>query len=406
MSDKTRRIILAVVSLTIACIMLMPLVGYFVAGVAGASFTIILRYVLSGIAVHAFGIVLLANLGSQSAVAASASRGFVGLYAALALILGSFRLGLETEAQIWLMFAVLGASFMLGACTTVTNARIRFVSTLVLVIIFISVFAYGVTAQPGILAFHTYQLALGIGAILSILLMFDMSLNRLAKLFHLSPTMPIAQATLLLLPLLLGFGVYGFGVFHSLGALANGVTASIVSPSLVLGQLVVMVGIALLGVGWLTRRSFNQSLARLGVGGLNVRAAAWTLVGVIGLVALNYGLELVGSYFGWIDLAAQASQSQAAFSQFSSLPLLLLLAASAGIGEEILFRGALQPRFGLVATTLAFALVHVQYNWFGMVVVLALGAVLGLIRKRLNTTAAIGAHLLYDLLGLILLGLG
>ena len=45
-----------------------------------------------------------------------------------------------------------------------------------------------------------------------------------------------------------------------------------------------------------------------------------------------------------------------------------------------------------------FAALHVQYSWFGMVLVFALGVTLGLIRKHTSTTAAIVVHGLYDML--------
>ena len=40
----------------------------------------------------------------------------------------------------------------------------------------------------------------------------------------------------------------------------------------------------------------------------------------------------------------------------------LVLAAAAGLSEELLFRGALQPIFGIVPTSLIFAVSHVQYG--------------------------------------------
>ena len=45
-----------------------------------------------------------------------------------------------------------------------------------------------------------------------------------------------------------------------------------------------------------------------------------------------------------------------------SIPGILTLGLAAGIGEETLFRGALQPRFGLLITSLLFALLHSQYG--------------------------------------------
>jgi len=65
---------------------------------------------------------------------------------------------------------------------------------------------------------------------------------------------------------------------------------------------------------------------------------------------------------------------------FSSLWGVATLGLAAALGEETLFRGALQPRFGLWATALIFALVHSNYGIsLSTVVVFILGIVLGLI---------------------------
>jgi membrane protease YdiL (CAAX protease family) len=75
----------------------------------------------------------------------------------------------------------------------------------------------------------------------------------------------------------------------------------------------------------------------------------------------------------------------------------LVLFASAGIGEEILFRGAIQPRFGIVLTSAFWALVHTQYQFSFVVLGLFLvGILFGLIRKYMGTTPAIIAHALYN----------
>jgi CAAX protease family protein len=64
-------------------------------------------------------------------------------------------------------------------------------------------------------------------------------------------------------------------------------------------------------------------------------------------------------------------------------------------------RGALQPRLGLVLTSLLFASLHVQYSWYGMVVIFLLGMVLGTIRRRTSTTAAMAVHVLYDIVAVL-----
>ena len=75
----------------------------------------------------------------------------------------------------------------------------------------------------------------------------------------------------------------------------------------------------------------------------------------------------------------------------------LLLGLSAGVGEELLVRGALQPRTGIFWAALLFASGHVQYTWFGMLTIGLLGVVLGTVRARANTTTAIVVHALYDI---------
>jgi len=67
-------------------------------------------------------------------------------------------------------------------------------------------------------------------------------------------------------------------------------------------------------------------------------------------------------------------------------------------------RGALQPRLGLLLTSLVFAGLHVHYSWFGMATILLLGVLLGLIRNRTSTTVAILVHALYDIAAVLTAG--
>lgn len=75
-----------------------------------------------------------------------------------------------------------------------------------------------------------------------------------------------------------------------------------------------------------------------------------------------------------------------------------VLGASAGIGEEAVFRGAMQPRFGLVLTSLLFALMHAPQYGLNVVLLGLFGVsiILGLQRKYVNTTAAMITHALYN----------
>ena len=83
------------------------------------------------------------------------------------------------------------------------------------------------------------------------------------------------------------------------------------------------------------------------------------------------------------------------------------LALVAGICEEILFRGALQPRLGIIVTSLIFTSVHTQYGLsFAALAVFVLACGLGLIRRFTNTTTSILCHVAYNgLVGVIGAGL-
>jgi membrane protease YdiL (CAAX protease family) len=73
-----------------------------------------------------------------------------------------------------------------------------------------------------------------------------------------------------------------------------------------------------------------------------------------------------------------------------------------GICEEVLFRGALQPRLGLIVTAVLFTSIHTQYGLsFDALAVLIVALGLGLIRKYANTTTSSLCHVAYNLLAAI-----
>ncbi len=78
---------------------------------------------------------------------------------------------------------------------------------------------------------------------------------------------------------------------------------------------------------------------------------------------------------------------------------LIALAAFAGIGEEVLFRGVLQPRIGLLLATVLFGLVHSITPTY-VIVASLLGGALGVLQLYGgNLWAPIIAHALYDYIG-------
>jgi membrane protease YdiL (CAAX protease family) len=75
----------------------------------------------------------------------------------------------------------------------------------------------------------------------------------------------------------------------------------------------------------------------------------------------------------------------------------IAIGVTAGICEELTFRGLLQPRIGLWPANLLFTAIHAQqYHLDGLLSVFLIGLILGRIRERTNTTTTILIHGLYD----------
>jgi hypothetical protein len=162
------------------------------------------------------------------------------------------------------------------------------------------------------------------------------------------------------------------------------------------GELIGYVLLALATVGYMVRRDLGSTLERLGIRPITTAHVATIAIGVVALFALNTGADAVERMF-----LPGLWKSDQAFNETLASGLgpgrILLLGLSAGIGEEITLRGALQPKLGLFLTSLLFASLHVQYSWFGVTVIFLLGMLLGTIRSRTSTSVAMAVHVLYDI---------
>lgn len=177
-------------------------------------------------------------------------------------------------------------------------------------------------------------------------------------------------------------------------------TESAFSPSIVdvLSQQLLFVLVAFFGVGLLSRRRGGSTLDdRLGL----VRPTAaqlWT--GVRWMFFFVFLQALMGACWSLLNpemSAGMQSLNETLLGDFDTVWEWFLLAAASGLGEELLFRGALQPVFGIFLTSLVFALSHVQYGFSpAILMVFLLSVVLGIIRKRSNTTVAIFVHFGYN----------
>jgi membrane protease YdiL (CAAX protease family) len=173
--------------------------------------------------------------------------------------------------------------------------------------------------------------------------------------------------------------------------------------SLIVGELPFLV-IPVLGVGLGLHRNLGQTLKRLGLNlpvGQGVLAAFGVTIGLFIFVAIvnSVWMALVPK-----DVYQQQTQASDALSNsVTSIGLAFLLAASAAVGEEIAFRGALQPVLGFWPTAIVFALTHIQYALTpAWLIILGVALAFGWLRMRYSTTVSMMTHFLYNFIPLAL----
>jgi hypothetical protein len=165
-------------------------------------------------------------------------------------------------------------------------------------------------------------------------------------------------------------------------------------------ELVGYILLALAGVGFMIRRDVPRTLERLGLRSIPPEHLAVAVIGLVALFAFNTGADWLQQI--WLpDLWRSDHEVNQSLASGLGMGRVLLLGASAGIGEEITLRGALQPKLGLVMTSLLFASLHIQYSWYGIAVIFLLGMLLGTIRSRASTSAAMLVHGTYDVLAVL-----
>ena len=218
------------------------------------------------------------------------------------------------------------------------------------------------------------------------------------------PNSIVHLTALVMILALISVTISNFALSGGISGLAEEIqTDESAIPSLILTQTIWMLS-ALLGVGLLIRRTPKQAAARLGLRFPRPEDFNWGLgygllcyIGVIGFVAI------------WVLLtspelfAEQTAASQQLAGVFSSVPQVFVLSLLIGIGEEIFFRGAIQPVFGIGFTSVFFALLHTQYTLTPATLALfGVSLVLGWLRQRHSTSAAIIAHFIYNFVQLAL----
>ena len=125
--------------------------------------------------------------------------------------------------------------------------------------------------------------------------------------------------------------------------------AALIRKSTIVYGIMIAVGLALVGFG---HKTLGRAMA--------VPQDPYELLRLVLIGGLGAGLLLVLSYFfeDWFPSFRELKSVIMRFLGPCTIPMAIYLALITSFGEELLFRGALQPFAGLVLTSVLFGLLH------------------------------------------------
>ncbi|GAB4571344.1 MAG: hypothetical protein Kow0077_07800 [Anaerolineae bacterium] len=175
------------------------------------------------------------------------------------------------------------------------------------------------------------------------------------------------------------------------------VTAAAVSAAM-------LILVTLAGVGFMNDRNWRQVAERLGLTRPTISHLSWGITVAGLLLAFQFCAGTVWTLLVPVETFEQQTQlSQAIANSVTTLSAAFLVALFSSIGEELAFRGALQPVLGLWPTAIFFALTHIQYQFTpAVLIILVVGLAFGWVRKHHGTIAAVVAHFGYNFALLVL----
>ncbi len=179
-------------------------------------------------------------------------------------------------------------------------------------------------------------------------------------------------------------------------------TGGDVSVGALAAQFLAEIAFAYILVGLAITRNFKQATARLGL----VRPTFGMVGAAVGFVVLAFVFVALGGIATTIfqpDVSREIERITEEITSDVQNPLgAVFFGLGAGAGEELLLRGAIQPRFGLVTTSILFAFLHSQYGIsFVLAGIFVVGVILGLERKYLGTTAALITHAIFNAIAVL-----
>jgi len=251
-------------------------------------------------------------------------------------------------------------------------------------------------------AYRPAGLAVLLTAVWGLLVTLPEVRRLLARWIPLDPASPVHTLALMLSGYLIGNNA----VSLTQGGLQGLAEASEAQGILdLLGYGVLYLALALAGVGIFIRRSGWKLLDRLGL----EKPTLAQLRSSLPWVALMLVVQWVAGALFLLTNPEEAevldNLNTLLLGNLDTVGEWLVLAITTSVGEEILFRGAIQPVLGLWLTAIVFTFAHIQYGLTpATAAVFVIAIILGLVRRRNNTSVAIFVHFVYNfVLGLLTL---
>jgi uncharacterized protein len=221
----------------------------------------------------------------------------------------------------------------------------------------------------------------------------------LSKVTPMDPNSPIDLSGLALMLLVMSFFVVSAVQSGPLEVGEDGGADLLENVFWLLLNAITFVVIGYLAVGWRTYRTGAEATERLGLSVPDLKTIGISLA----LVIPCFMLSIIGNILTLIFQPETFDNLQDTMEDMTTgldNPVgALMIGLSAGIGEEVLFRGAVQPRFGIVLAALFWTTLHAQYDVsFVLVGLFGVGILFGLQRKYFGTTSAIITHAVYNMI--------
>ena len=251
--------------------------------------------------------------------------------------------------------------------------------------------------------FTTFGLGLLATAVIAPVPLLPPVRRMLARLIPIDSKSGVHATALVLSVIMVGLTLVQLAFIGGLEALAASEQIGFLDlliPSLPIGLF------AFVGVGYLIRRDWTATRRRLGLERISWRQGALAAGLAAGILAVFSGVDWAWRALDPENYALKGAVGEVLFGSVASPWQGIVLSIAAGVLEELLFRGAIQPRFGILLTSLLFTAAHVQYGFTPATLeIVIVSLVLGWLRRRHNTSACILVHFLYDGLALVVLPL-